>query len=64
MGEVLDWDVALVETFESSLTARSISLIRDYIDTPLFALTFGDGLSDVNLDALLSFIWRMEPWAR
>lgn len=55
MGEVLDWDIALVETGESSLTARRISLIRDYVDAPVFALTYGDGLSDVNLDTLLDF---------
>ena len=50
-----DWEVTLAETGEHSLTATRIRRAARYLDAPVFGLTYGDGLSDVDLDAELEF---------
>ncbi len=52
---IQDWEITLAETGENSLTATRLVNVRDYIDAPVFGLTYGDGLSDVDLDAELAF---------
>ncbi len=54
-GPANDWDITLAETGEHSLTAMRILRAGEYVDTPVFGLTYGDGLSDVDLDAELAF---------
>ncbi len=54
-GSAGEWDITLAETGEHSLTATRILRAAKYVDAPLFALTYGDGLSDIDLDAELSF---------
>jgi len=54
-GPAHDWDITLAETGEHSLTAMRILLAGEYVDAPVFGLTYGDGLSDVDLDAELAF---------
>lgn len=50
-----DWQVHLVETGEGTLTATRLLRARDYLTGPHFALTYGDGLSDIALDKQLRF---------
>ena len=54
-GPASDWEITLAETGEHSLTALRIQRAAQYVEAPLFGLTYGDGLSDVNLDAELAF---------
>ena len=49
------WKVTLAETGLDSMTGSRIKQIEKYIDTDLFMLTYGDGVSDVNLQKLLEF---------
>jgi len=50
------WRVTLVNTGLETLTAGRILKIRDYIGTDeTFMLTYGDGVADVDLSALLAF---------
>ena len=49
------WKINLVETGENTMTGGRISRIRKYIDNKSFFLTYGDGVSDVNIDELLKF---------
>jgi glucose-1-phosphate cytidylyltransferase len=49
------WRVTLADTGWDTLTAGRILRIRDYVDEEPFFLTYGDGVADLNLDALLSF---------
>ena len=50
------WKVTLANTGLSTLTAGRILKIRDYIGKDEeFFLTYGDGVSDVNIPALLKF---------
>lgn len=50
-----DWTVQLVETGIHTLTGGRIKRLRPYLDDGTFMLTWGDGVSDVDLDALLAF---------
>ena len=48
------WKVTLVETGETTMTGGRIKRIEKYIDDT-FCLTYGDGLSDVNISSLIEF---------
>lgn len=50
-----DWDIVLAETGEHSLTAQRILRASHYVEAPVFGLTYGDGLADVDFDAELAF---------
>lgn len=47
-----NWTVHLVETGEFSSTGLRLHKVRDYIDNEPFFLTYGDGLSNVDLRAV------------
>lgn len=49
-----DWLVHLVDTGLESSTAGRIGRVREYIGTERFMMTYGDGVANVDLDALLS----------
>jgi glucose-1-phosphate cytidylyltransferase len=51
----LDWKVDLIETGTSTGTGGRIKRLAPYLDGGTFMLTWGDGVSNVNLDALLAF---------
>jgi len=54
--EELDWKVTLVDTGLHTMTGGRISRVRDYLgDDDEFMLTYGDGVSDVNIDQLVNF---------
>ena len=49
------WKVTLVDTGLKTQTAGRLAKVKEYIDTDNFFLTYGDGVSDVNIEALLNF---------
>jgi glucose-1-phosphate cytidylyltransferase len=48
------WRVTLIDTGELTQTGGRIRRVRDYVDGT-FCLTYGDGLADVAVDALIAF---------
>ena len=50
-----DWRVTLVETGQGSQTGARVARAAPYVDGPRFCLTYGDGLGDVDIAALLRF---------
>ncbi|HPB46033.1 MAG: glucose-1-phosphate cytidylyltransferase [Microthrixaceae bacterium] len=50
-----DWRVTLVDTGQHTETAGRISQIKKYVDDGPFLMTYGDGVSDVDLEALVKF---------
>jgi glucose-1-phosphate cytidylyltransferase len=51
-----DWKVTLADTGTNSMTGARVSRVRKYIaDDDNFMLTYGDGLGDVDIDALVKF---------
>ena len=51
----LDWNVTLADTGVGAMTGARIKRIQKYIDDDEFMLTYGDGVGNVDLSALLSF---------
>lgn len=50
------WRVTLVDTGENTLTGGRLKRVANYVqDEQCFCFTYGDGLSDVNISALLEF---------
>jgi glucose-1-phosphate cytidylyltransferase len=50
------WRVTLVDTGEATMTGGRLKRIARYVeDDPAFCLTYGDGVSDVDISALLDF---------
>lgn len=48
------WKVTLVDTGQMSSTGGRLRRVRDYLDGT-FCLTYGDGLSDVNVQEVIAF---------
>lgn len=49
------WKVTVVDTGVNTMTGGRIKRIRKYLGNELFLLTYGDGVSDVNIDTLIDF---------
>ena len=50
-----DWSVTLVDTGLNAMTGARIARIKKYVGDEDFMLTYGDGVGDIDIDALLSF---------
>ena len=50
-----DWRVTLVETGSESMTGYRIKLCSKYINEDCFMLTYGDAVSNVNIEKLVNF---------
>jgi glucose-1-phosphate cytidylyltransferase len=49
------WRVSLVDTGDGTGTGGRIKRVKNYLDDETFCLTYGDGVSDVNIRQLLKF---------
>jgi glucose-1-phosphate cytidylyltransferase len=54
-SDIPDWHIDLVDTGVSTLTGGRIKRLAPYIGNETFMLTWGDGVSDVDLHRLLAF---------
>ncbi|MBN1354534.1 MAG: glucose-1-phosphate cytidylyltransferase [Candidatus Omnitrophica bacterium] len=50
-----DWNVTLVDTGFDSMTGARIKRIERFIDSDVFMMTYGDAVSNIRIDNLLSF---------
>lgn len=53
--EQLDWTVELVDTGQETQTGGRLLRLRDWLGDEPFMLTYGDGVSDVDLSAVAAF---------
>ena len=51
----LDWRVGLVDTGLDTMTGGRVRRLKDHIGNTRFMCTYGDGLSDVDVGALVAF---------
>jgi glucose-1-phosphate cytidylyltransferase len=51
----VDWRVTLVHTGDASMTGGRVKRMQEYVGGDTFMLTYGDGVADVDVDALLRF---------
>lgn len=49
------WKITLVETGSHTLTGGRIKCVRKYVNDERFMLTYGDGVSNVNINELIRF---------
>jgi len=49
------WNVTLVETGEATMTGGRLKRVAPYIGDETFCFTYGDGVSDVDIGALIEF---------
>jgi glucose-1-phosphate cytidylyltransferase len=49
------WRVTLVDTGEQTMTGGRLKRVGPYVDDEDFCFTYGDGLSDVDIDDLIAF---------
>jgi glucose-1-phosphate cytidylyltransferase len=49
------WKVTLVDTGENTMTGGRLKRVRDHIGDETFCLTYGDGVTDVNIKDLINF---------
>jgi glucose-1-phosphate cytidylyltransferase len=54
-GEKLDWNVDLIDTGLHTQTGGRIKRLKPFVNDKTFMLTWGDGVSDINLKNLLHF---------
>ncbi|MBF0544771.1 MAG: glucose-1-phosphate cytidylyltransferase [Candidatus Riflebacteria bacterium] len=49
------WKITLVDTGDSTATGGRVKRVKKYLDDSTFMLTYGDGVSDVNILKLVEF---------
>lgn len=54
-SEIEPWEISVVDTGFSTMTGGRVKRIQKYVGNETFMLTYGDGVSDVNIDELLKF---------
>lgn len=50
-----DWRITLVDTGPETMTGGRLKRVAPYLGNQTFCLTYGDGLSDINITAELAF---------
>ena len=51
------WNVNLIDTGQKTMTGGRVKRFQKLIGNETCMLTYGDGLSDINLSSLLTFLW-------
>ncbi len=54
-GDEGDWSITLVETGENTLKGGRLKRVAPYLPGDRFMVTYGDGVADIDIDALLRF---------
>ena len=53
--KINDWNINLIDTGPNTLTGGRVKRLEKFLKNEAFFLTYGDGVSDINLDTLLKF---------
>lgn len=53
--EAEDWRVSLIDTGLETMTGGRLKRIKEYLDDEPFCMTYGDGVSDVDITKLVEF---------
>lgn len=57
------WMVTLIDTGLNTLTGGRLKRVKDYIGKETFCMTYGDGVSDVNIHELIEFHKKEKTFA-
>ncbi|NMF84353.1 glucose-1-phosphate cytidylyltransferase [Nodosilinea sp. P-1105] len=55
LGNAEPWKITLIDTGETTMTGGRLKRVREHIGNETFCLTYGDGVSDVNVTELIEF---------
>ncbi|TVP67193.1 MAG: glucose-1-phosphate cytidylyltransferase [Leptolyngbya sp. LCM1.Bin17] len=55
IGNAEPWKITLIDTGETTMTGGRLKRVREHIGNETFCLTYGDGVSDVNVTELVKF---------
>lgn len=58
-----DWKVTLVDTGLNTMTGGRLRRVKDYVGNETFCMTYGDGVSNVNIKELIAFHKQQETIA-
>jgi len=50
-----DWKITLIDTGQDTMTGGRVKRVRQYLQDETFCLTYGDGLSDIDISTELAF---------
>ena len=50
-----DWNINLIETGQNTMTGGRLKRLKKYVGKTTFMMTYGDGISNVNLGKLIKF---------
>jgi len=54
-SSILDWNILLVNTGDSTMTGGRVKRMESHVGSERFMLTYGDGVSNVDIDELVKF---------
>jgi len=54
-NDVEPWKVSMIDTGENTMTGGRLKRVKEYIGNDTFLMTYGDGVSDIDIRALLDF---------
>jgi glucose-1-phosphate cytidylyltransferase len=57
------WKITLVDTGLNTMTGGRIKRVQDYLDDKTFMLTYGDGVANIDISALLDFHQKQKKMA-
>jgi glucose-1-phosphate cytidylyltransferase len=55
------WKITLIDTGEKTMTGGRLKKVREYVNNETFCLTYGDGVTDLNINKLLEFHKVQKP---
>lgn len=61
--QVEPWKITLVDTGEDVMTGGRIKRVKEYIGNETFCLTYGDGVSNVDITKSIEFHESQKAWA-
>jgi len=57
------WVVTLIDTGEKTMTGGRLKRVQEYVGNDTFCMTYGDGVSDINLRKLIQFHKKQKTYA-
>jgi glucose-1-phosphate cytidylyltransferase len=54
-GKMEPWRIAHVDTGPNTMTGGRLKRVREYLDDDAFCFTYGDGVGDIDITALIDF---------
>ncbi|WP_027390788.1 glucose-1-phosphate cytidylyltransferase [Chrysiogenes arsenatis] len=57
------WRITLVDTGAETMTGGRVKRAQEYVGNEPFLLTYGDGVSDINIQALIDFHKKQQTYA-